>query len=251
MSRIEVRTYTHSQRQLLALQTDAAINPGNSGGPVFMNGELIGIAFQSYKQKDLEKSGYVVPIPVIRHLFEDLEDGAIGGVPDLGIYWQKIENDGLREYLGLAADRTGVLVSRVLHGGSAHGVLEEGDVLTSIDGSPVACDGIDRAARQRSRPASSTSISRHQVGERRDDRQSCGAASRSSVAVELGQCVALVPRAAARPPPDVLHLRGPGLHAADVRLHGELGVVEGQPALSALLLRGMPGARRKEVVLDQ
>jgi len=59
------------------LQTDAAINPGNSGGPVFMNDELIGIAFQSYKQKDLEKAGYVVPIPIIRHLFDDLEDGAV------------------------------------------------------------------------------------------------------------------------------------------------------------------------------
>ena len=105
MSRIEVRTYTHSQRNLLALQTDAAINPGNSGGPVFMNGELIGIAFQSYKRKDLEKSGYVVPIPIIRHLFDDLDDGQITGVPDLGIYWQKIENDALRDYLGLAARR--------------------------------------------------------------------------------------------------------------------------------------------------
>jgi S1-C subfamily serine protease len=163
VSRIEVRPYTHSQRHLLALQTDAAINPGNSGGPVFMDDELIGIAFQSYKQKDLEKSGYVVPISIIRHLFEDLEDGAISGVPDLGIYWQKIENESLREYAGLTGTRTGVLVTRVVHGSSADGVLAEGDVLTAIDGTPVASDG-SIPLRTHDRVHFSYLISRHQVG---------------------------------------------------------------------------------------
>jgi S1-C subfamily serine protease len=171
VSRIEVRPYTHSQRHLLALQTDAAINPGNSGGPVFMNDELIGIAFQSYKQKDLEKSGYVVPIPIIRHLFDDLDDGDITGVPDLGIFWQKIENESLRELTGLAdglaADtgrpETGVLVTRVVHGSSADRLLHEGDVLTAIDGTPVACDG-SVALRTHDRVHFSHLVSRHQVG---------------------------------------------------------------------------------------
>jgi S1-C subfamily serine protease len=163
VSRIEVRPYTHSQRHLLALQTDAAINPGNSGGPVFMNDELIGIAFQSYKQKDLEKSGYVVPIPIIRHLFEDLDDGEITGVPDLGIYWQKIENESLRDHVGLTGARTGVLVTRVVHGSSADGVLAEGDVLTAIDGTPVASDG-SIPLRTHDRVHFSYLISRHQVG---------------------------------------------------------------------------------------
>jgi len=165
VSRIEVRSYTHSQRHLLALQTDAAINPGNSGGPVFMHDELVGIAFQSYKQRDLEKSGYVVPIPVIRHLFDDLDDGAITGVPDLGIYWQKIENDSLRGYVGLSGDRTGVLITRVVHGSSADGALHEGDVLTAIDGTPVACDG-SIPLRSHDRVHFSYLVSRHQVGGR-------------------------------------------------------------------------------------
>ena len=163
VSRIEVRSYTHSQRHLLALQTDAAINPGNSGGPVFMNDELIGIAFQSYKQKDLEKSGYVVPIPVIRHLFEDLADGEITGVPDLGIYTQKIENEAMRAYVGLTGARTGVLITRVVHGSSADGVLAEGDVLTRLDGTPVASDG-SVPLRTHDRVHYSHLVSRHQVG---------------------------------------------------------------------------------------
>src|SRR5262249_28236374 len=131
----------HSQRNLLALQTDAAINPGNSGGPVFMDDALVGIAFQSYKRKDLEKSGYVVPIPIIQHMFDDLEDGRLTGVPDLGIYWQKVENDALREYLGLPAGQPGVRVSRVLHGSSAAGVLQVDDVITAIANIAVAGDG--------------------------------------------------------------------------------------------------------------
>ncbi|MBA3539345.1 MAG: trypsin-like peptidase domain-containing protein [Deltaproteobacteria bacterium] len=164
VSRIEVRTYTHSQRTLLALQTDAAINPGNSGGPVFMNGKLVGIAFQSYRRRDLEKSGYVVPIPIIKHFFEDLEDGVVTGVPDLGVFWQKIENEGLHEFVGLTGEQTGVLVSRVAHGSSSHGVIREGDVVMAIDGTAIACDG-SIALREHHRVHFTFLVSQHQVGD--------------------------------------------------------------------------------------
>jgi S1-C subfamily serine protease len=165
VSRIEMRTYTHSQRDLLALQTDAAINPGNSGGPVFMDGALVGIAFQSYKRKDLEKAGYVVPIPIIRHMFADLEDGAIGGVPDLGVYWQKLENAALREYFGVASGHDGVRVSRVLHGSSADGALEIDDVIVAIDGAAVAGDGTV-LLRDQDRVMFQHPIAMKQIGER-------------------------------------------------------------------------------------
>jgi S1-C subfamily serine protease len=165
VSRIEVRTYTHSQRNLLALQTDAAINPGNSGGPVFMDGQLVGIAFQSYKRKDLEKSGYVVPIPVIRHMLEDLADGKITGVPDLGLYWQKVESDALREFLGLRADQTGVRVSRVIHGSSAHGQIEIDDVITHVAGIVVACDGSILLRGEHDRVSFEHLVSERQVGD--------------------------------------------------------------------------------------
>lgn len=141
VSRIEVTPYSHSGRYLLALQTDAAINPGSSGGPVFLNSQLVGIAFQSHEASEFHRSGYVIPVPVVSHFLADLEDGSVGGVPDLGIHWQKIENDNLREYAGLDSDRSGVLVSNVVLGSSADGVLERGDVVTSIDHVPIACDG--------------------------------------------------------------------------------------------------------------
>jgi S1-C subfamily serine protease len=164
VSRLEVSTYTHSQRNLLALQTDAAINPGNSGGPVFMDGELVGLAFQSYRRKDLEKAGYVIPVPVIRHFLEDLENGRLDGVPDLGVYVQKLENAALREYYGLTGEQTGVRVSRVLHGSSADGVLQVDDVLTAIDSVPVASDGTV-PLRDHERVHFSHLIDGHQVGD--------------------------------------------------------------------------------------
>lgn len=141
VSRIEVRGYTHSQRGLLAIQTDAAINPGNSGGPVFHDDKLIGIAFQFLRGKAVEKSGYIVPVPVIRHFLEDVEDGVVQGVPTLGCHWQCLENDALRAYLGMAPDQTGILITRVVEGSAAASQLEEQDVLTHIADEPVANNG--------------------------------------------------------------------------------------------------------------
>jgi S1-C subfamily serine protease len=192
VSRIEVRTYTHSQRNLLSLQTDAAINPGNSGGPVFMDDRLIGIAFQSYKRKDLERAGYVVPIPIIQHMFEDLErDNAISGVPDLGVYWQKIENESLREHLGLGPGQSGVRVSRVLHGSSAAGVLEVDDVILSVDGTPIACDGTV-PLREHERVSFEHVVSGHQVGDALELAVLRNGAERT-VRVTLAPFVSLVP----------------------------------------------------------
>jgi S1-C subfamily serine protease len=164
ISRIEVVGYTHSRRPLLALQTDAAINPGNSGGPVFADGKLIGVAFQGHESTTAQATGYVVPMPVIDHFMRDTKEGAPAGVPGFGVYWQKIENDALREHVGLGADQTGVLVTRVVHGGSSAGLLREGDVLMRIGGKPVECDG-SVLLRGEDRVAFSHMISQRRVGE--------------------------------------------------------------------------------------
>ena len=97
------------------MQTDAAVNPGNSGAPAFSErGDLVGVAFQSYK-RTISKAAYLVPIPLVRRFLADARDG-IQGVPELGICWQKIESEALRRYLGLPSDVDGVLVSRVVFG---------------------------------------------------------------------------------------------------------------------------------------
>ena len=139
VSRIEVTDYAHSGRGLLTIQTDAAINPGNSGGPALMEGKLIGVTFQY--DEDAQSTGYIVPVPIIERFLKDIEDGRYDGVPDLGIRYQALENEALREFSGLGPEKTGIRISMTAFGSSAWGVLESGDVLARVDGVPVADDG--------------------------------------------------------------------------------------------------------------
>jgi S1-C subfamily serine protease len=141
VSRIEVLSYVHSQRNLLAIQTDAAINPGNSGGPVFQNGKCIGISFQSFKSTGVENTGYIVPVPIIKHFLKDIADKKYDGVPMLGVAWEKMENPSLREKYGMFSAQSGVLATMVVPGSSCDGVIKVGDVLLSVDGVKVANDG--------------------------------------------------------------------------------------------------------------
>ncbi|MFC2073803.1 S1C family serine protease, partial [Campylobacterota bacterium] len=83
ISRIEFTQYVHSYVELLTIQIDAAINPGNSGGPAFNSkGEIVGIAIQSLA--DSNNIGYIAPVNVIQHLFDDIQDGKYDGMPNDG-----------------------------------------------------------------------------------------------------------------------------------------------------------------------
>jgi len=96
ISRVEHQPYVHSSSVFLASQIDAAINPGNSGGPVLINGKIVGVVMQGISSS--QNIGYMVPIPVIRHFFDDLKDGTYDGYPSLGVGLQDMENKGLRKY---------------------------------------------------------------------------------------------------------------------------------------------------------
>lgn len=140
VSRIELVPYAHSQRELLAVQIDAAINAGNSGGPVFRGGRLAGVAFQALD--DADQIGYMVATPIVEHFLRDVDSGHYAGFPSLGIKTQPLESRAHRRALGLPDDfADGVLVRQVAFGGSAWNVLQEGDVLLDVDGTPVAADG--------------------------------------------------------------------------------------------------------------
>ncbi len=141
VSRIEVQRYVHSQRDFLTIQTDAAINPGNSGGPAFEGGKLIGIAFQSYGAGDAEGIGYIVPVSIIQRSLKDKAAGNMTGAPSLGILWQKMESDSLRSFYKMGPNQSGVLVTQVVHGSPADGVIQPKDVLLSEAGVPIANNG--------------------------------------------------------------------------------------------------------------
>ncbi len=141
VSRIEIVPYAHSMRNLLAVQTDAAINPGNSGGPVFMKKKMVGVAFQGYNAIVAQNTGFLIPVPIIKRFLKEIKAGAYHSVPSLGLFWENLENDDLRAYLGMKSDQTGILVPKIVWQSSAWNVLQPNDVLLSIDGYPVGNDG--------------------------------------------------------------------------------------------------------------
>ncbi len=165
VSRIELSPYEQSQRNLLAVQIDAAINSGNSGGPVINQaGELVGVAFQA--EEEGENIGYIIGSPVVRHFLEDMERATADGFPDLGVVTQPLESHAHRRALGLPEQRYGgVLVTGVVYGGSSWGTVRSGDVLLEVQGVRIAADGSVHF-RKGERIDYAYVVLRHHVGDR-------------------------------------------------------------------------------------
>jgi len=136
------------------IQTDAAINEGNSGGPLIdSSGKVIGINEQIASQSGGNQGlGFAVPIDTARDVLQQIEAKGSVSYGYLGIQGQTLTSDVARA-LGLTAS-DGVLVAAVdpgspaadagLRGGSAQLILQGqmyvtgGDVITALDGVPVA-----------------------------------------------------------------------------------------------------------------
>lgn len=142
VSRIDSELYTHSGVDShLAIQIDAAINPGNSGGPVLQDANVVGVAFQGYSGDVAQNVGFMIPTPVIKRFLQDLSKGNYTGYTDLSVGITPLLSPTARKALGVPVENAGVLVTDVHEKGSANGFLRRDDVLLSIDGHPIACDG--------------------------------------------------------------------------------------------------------------
>lgn len=136
VSRIDTIPYAHPRNIAhLALQVDAAINPGNSGGPVFKGDKVIGVAFQGLLQAN--STGYVIPLPVIRHFLRDIEDGRYDGYVEMGARFMPMENKAMRRHYDLPDNGLGCLVADVVRGAACDGPLQVGDVVLAVNGLPV------------------------------------------------------------------------------------------------------------------
>lgn len=136
ISRIDTIPYAHPQNDShLIVQIDAAINPGNSGGPVLLGDKVVGVAFQGLRMAN--STGYMIPIPVIRHFLQDVEDGRYDHYVEIGATFFATDNPAMRRRLGLKNDGMGAVVGEVARGSSSDGQLEVGDVVLAVNGYPV------------------------------------------------------------------------------------------------------------------
>lgn len=139
VSRIEHNRYAHSGEIFLSIQVDAAVNPGNSGGPAISEGKVVGVVMQQITKS--QNIGYLVPTEVIRHFLKDIEDGKYNGFAHIGVGTQKMENEALRSVYGMDRETTGVMVMDISKKSSAFNILQEDDILLSIDGNSIQNDG--------------------------------------------------------------------------------------------------------------
>ncbi|MGE0771573.1 MAG: S1C family serine protease [Cyclobacteriaceae bacterium] len=125
------------------IQTDAAINPGNSGGAlVNKNGELVGIN-TAILSRTGSYTGYAfaVPVDIARKVVEDLVKYGVVQKPFFGGNVSEYDYESAAKYRLDTRNVTefrGVLLSELQKDGAAKKAgLELGDIITSINSSPI------------------------------------------------------------------------------------------------------------------
>lgn len=132
------------------IQTDAAINPGNSGGAlVNAEGKLIGInsVIESYSGSS-SGVGFAIPVNYAVNIAEQIIDGKTPVHPYLGVSLTSVNALSARQS-GLAVSEGALVVGVTADGPAAKAGIEQNDVVTAIDGEPVAsADGLIIALRE-------------------------------------------------------------------------------------------------------
>ncbi len=137
------------------LQTDAAINPGNSGGPlVDTTGQVIGInvaVASGTTSEPAQNIGFSIPSNTVVNDLPSLKAGK-------GANSQGGQTTQSGTFLGVSvADATGGALVQAVEPGSpaATAGIQAGDLITSVDGKPIA-DGTALQQAIRSNKAGAT-----------------------------------------------------------------------------------------------
>ena len=118
------------------IQTDAAINPGNSGGALADSaGAVIGINTAIVQQA--QGIGFAIPIDTARAIMDQLISRGHVTRPFVGIVWGGDVDANIARQYNLPVDR-GIIVREVeANGPAARAGIRPGDIVISVDGSPV------------------------------------------------------------------------------------------------------------------
>jgi len=123
------------------IQTDAAVNPGNSGGPLInTEGKLIGIN-SAIASPTGAYAGYsfTIPVNIVKKIVSDLMKFGTVQRAYLGIEYPRDNLSEEEKKSNGIKDDGGVYVMTVREGGAAAAAgVKKGDVITKINGVPVA-----------------------------------------------------------------------------------------------------------------
>ena len=121
------------------LQIDAPINKGNSGGPTFnLQGEVVGMNTAIYSPSGGSVGlAFAVPASTVQTVVDQLQQDGRVSRGYLGVQIQPLTKE-LAEGFGLSTEK-GALVAGAQDGTPAEKAgLKSGDVITAVDGEPVA-----------------------------------------------------------------------------------------------------------------
>ncbi|MFL5190887.1 MAG: PDZ domain-containing protein, partial [Microvirga sp.] len=121
------------------LQIDAPINKGNSGGPTFnLQGEVVGMNTAIYSPSGGSVGlAFAVPAATVQTVVDQLQQDGRVSRGYLGVQIQPLTKE-LAEGFGLSTEK-GALVAGAQDGTPAEKAgLRSGDVITAVDGEPVA-----------------------------------------------------------------------------------------------------------------
>lgn len=117
----------------LMLQVERLPEGSGPGTPVIREGKLVGLATSG----NGEQLNIVNAELIARFLREEQT-----GTPLLGVQLRAVQDPVLHRYLGLTEGSGGLYISRVFPGGAAAAAgLQEGDVITTIEGMPIDASG--------------------------------------------------------------------------------------------------------------
>jgi Do/DeqQ family serine protease len=120
------------------IQTDAALNMGNSGGAlVNTKGLLVGITSAIISPSGAYAgNSFAIPVTIVKKVVNDLKEYGQVQRALMGVNIQDLESDDAEKYN--LSELKGVLVTRVLDGGSAKEAgLKANDVIVKFDGNSV------------------------------------------------------------------------------------------------------------------
>ena len=123
------------------IQTDSAINPGSSGGAlVNMYGQVIGITSSKLVSSTQDLIGYAIPTTVMERFVPELiEKGSVVSRAKLGITYTFIDSV-TAEVNGYKS--TGIYVASVEQDSDLYKKVNEGDIISHINGIKVTSDSI-------------------------------------------------------------------------------------------------------------